>query len=231
MQAFAKPFGVGPVGYVAAMPLREAADRYPLTTSIIGIGLGFFAFLVVMHGVNKELFGDGYVFALDSDQSISAWATSAMFALAGLGAGLLAWLRPEDRPLLAVLSVVTTALSAEQVVQLHGHVEEEIANPGSTLIEATIGIAVVIVIVLAARALARPYNYLLLGSIGALVLASLASKANQEGDIPYAAVIFLQTVEEISEMLVALLIIAALAEPVLRDFERRVRGNPEPASG
>lgn len=210
------------------MPLREAADRYPLTSWILGLGLGFFAFLVVMHGVNKELFGDGYVFALDSDQSIAAWATSAMFALGGLGSGLLAWLRPRDRTPLAVLALISTGLSMEQVVQLHGHVEEEVANPGATLLEAMVGLAVIVVIVLAARTLQRPHNYLLLGSIGALILASLASKANQEGEIAYAAVIFFQTVEEISEMLTALLIIAAVTEPTLRAFERRAGGGSAP---
>lgn len=202
------------------MPTRETLARYPLTAWVLGLGLLLFAFLIFMHGVNRVLLDDGYVFALDHDQSISAWATSALFALAGVGAALCAWLRPGSRKQMVVLAVIAFGLSMEQVVQLHGHVEEEVADPGAFLLEATIGIAVIIAIVLAARSLEPPHRYLLLGSIGALLLASLASQANQSGDLPHAGVVFFQTVEEISEMLTALLIVAALAEPALRAAER-----------
>jgi hypothetical protein len=210
------------------MQPRDAASRYPVTAWTLGLGLALFAFFVVMHGVNKVVFDDGYVFSLDHDQSIPSWATSALFLLAGAISGLLAWLRPRDRTILGALAAIATGLSIEQVVQLHSRVEEEIADPGAFLIEATIGLAVILVVVLVARTLARPHRYLMLGSIGALLLAALASQANQAGDLPQAGVVFFQTVEEISEMLTALLIIAAVVEPTLRAFERRIRGAASP---
>jgi hypothetical protein len=210
------------------MQLRDAASRYPVTAWTLGLGLALFAFLVLMHGVNKVAFDDGYVFSLDHDQGIASWGTSALFLLAGVLSGLLAWLRPRDRTLLGALAAIATGLSIEQVVQLHSRVEEEIADPGAFLIEATIGLAVIVVVVLVARTLASPHRYLMLGSIGALLLAALASQANQAGDLPQVGVVFFQTVEEISEMLTALLIIAAVVEPALRAFERRIRGAASP---
>lgn len=202
------------------MPTRETLDRYPLTAWILGLGLLLFAFFVFMHGVNKVLLDDGYVFSLDHDQSIPSWATGALFTLAGVAAALCAWLRPDSRKQMVVLAVIAFGLSMEQVIQLHGHIEEEVADPGAFLLEAAVGLAVIVAIVLAARTLKPPHRYLLLGSIGALLLASIASQANQSGDLPHSGVVFFQTVEEISEMLTALLIIAALAEPALRAAER-----------
>lgn len=210
------------------MPTRETLARYPVTVWILGLGFLLFAFFVFMHGVNRVVFDDGYVFSLDHDQSIPSWATSALFTLAGVGAALCAWLRPGSRKQMAVLAVIAFGLSMEQVIQLHGRVEEEVADPGAFLLEAAVGMAVIVVIVLAARSLERPHRYLLLGSIGALLLAAVASQANQAGDLPHAGVVFFQTVEEISEMLTALLIIAAVAEPVLRAAERHFSGGPRP---
>lgn len=210
------------------MPSRETLARYPLTAWILGLGLLVFAFFVFMHGVNRVLLDDGYVFSLDHDQSIPSWATSALFTLAGVGAALCAWLRPGGRKQMAVLAVIAFGLSMEQVIQLHGHVEEEVADPGAFLLEAAVGLAVIAAIVLAARTLEPPHRYLLLGAIGALLLASLASQANQGGDLPHSGVVFFQTVEEISEMLTALLIVAAVAEPVLQAAERHFGAAPAP---
>jgi FtsH-binding integral membrane protein len=214
---------VGPV-----LDVQALSRRYPLAFRLIVAGLALQVFFVVMHGLNKELFGDGFFFALDHDLSLSAWATGVLFFLAGLLAGVIAWLDPAVRRPIGALAAISIALSIEQVVQLHGRIEASVADPGSKLIEICVALVIVAVIVLASRALRPPHRQLLLSSIGLLVLSALASQANQSIDPPYAGVIFFQTVEEVCEMLTAIAIVAALAEPLVRAVWRTVGRETEP---
>lgn len=208
------------------MQLREFIDRYRLTAAILAAGLVLEAFFVVMHGINKEAFGDGYFFSLDNDLSLPSWATCVLFAWAGSVCALFAVFERAARRPFAALGVISFGLSMEQFVQLHGRVEESVADPGSKLIEIFLGVAIVVAIVLAARVLSPPFRQLLLGSIAILVISSLSSQANQSLDPPYVGVIFFQTVEEIFEMLTATLIIAATVEPLWDSIQRHVRGGP-----
>jgi hypothetical protein len=202
--------------------LGKSALREPVTTRILLAGLALQAFFVVAHGVNKELLGDGTFLALDHDASLPSWATVVLFALAGTGCALLAWLRPEWRTSLALLTGFSLLLSLESTVQIHGQVERDSDNPFRSLVQLLGGAGFVAALLLAARALPRPQPWLLLASVATIAAAAGASEMNDKFDLPYAGVIFFQTVEEVSEMLTAILVLAAVAKPLIVAVERRL---------
>jgi hypothetical protein len=85
------------------------------------------------------------------------------------------------------------------------------------------------VVWLAARALPPLSKVLLWGAIAAIAVAQGSSLVGSELDLPYAGVVFFQTVEEVGEMLTAILLIAAAAQPALDAISARVLdGRPQP---
>lgn len=208
------------------MPLGLGQNQYrrrPVTTVIILAGVALQVVFVLAHGANKELLGDGVFLALDQDASLPSWSTIVLFAFAGTASGLLAWLRPAWRWPLVVLAVLTLLLSLEQTVQIHGRAErEEIGGAAGPLVEVIGGVGVLGALALAARAMPPPYRWLLLGAIATIGTAAFSSMVNDSFDLPYAGVIFFQTLEEVSEMLTATLILAATAEPLLGAIGQRL---------
>ena len=81
-------------------------------------------------------------------------------------------------------------------------------------------------LLLVARAFSRPFRWFLLLAVATIAVAAGASEMNDKFDLPYVGVIFFQTVEEVSEMLTAILLLAAVAEPLIAAIERRL-GTPE----
>lgn len=174
------------------------------------------------HGVNKELLGDGSFLALDHDASLPSWATVVLFALAASCCALLAWLRPEWRLSLALLTGFSLVLSLESTVQIHGQVERDPDNPFRSLVQLLGGAGFVAALLLAARALPRPHRWLVLIAVATIAAAAGASEVNDKFDLPYVGVVFFQTVEEVSEMLTAILVLAAVAQPLIGAVERRL---------
>lgn len=192
----------------------------PLTYAIIVGGVAIQLLLVLAHGVNKELLGDGTFLALDRDHNVPAWYETALFLVAGLGCWLLAWLRPAIRVPLALLGLVALLLSFEQMAQLHGTVEEDLGD-AATAIEALMALGLVAVVWLAARGLPRLSRILLWGAIVSIAVAQGSSTLNGD-DLPHAVVVFLQTLEEVGEMMTATLLIAAVAQPLVDGVVERV---------
>lgn len=213
------------------MDRQALIERHSLVYRILLAGILLQAFFVLMHGINKELFDDGFFFSLDHDLSLPSWATCALFAVAGAACGFYAGFVQAARRPFAALAVFCLGLSMEQLVQLHVRVEESVADPGSKLIEIALGVILVLVISLAARTLSRPFRGLLLSSIAILVISALSSQMNQSLDLPYVGVIFFQTLEEVTEMLTAIVIVAAVAEPLWTAVSRRAQAGPAGAIG
>jgi hypothetical protein len=201
---------------------KSALRQRPVITGILVAGVALQAFFIVAHGVNKELLGDGTFLALDHDASLPSWATVVLFALAGICCALLAWLNPESRMPLAVLAGFSLALSLESTVQLHGQVERDSDNPFRSLVQLLGGAGFVAALLLVARALSRPFRWFLLLAVATIVAAAGASEMNDKFDLPYVGVIFFQTVEEVCEMMTAILVLAAVAEPLIAAIERRL---------
>jgi hypothetical protein len=196
----------------------------PVTFAILCAGVALQAVLVVGHGVNKELLGDANFLALDKDNNLPSWITTALFVVAGLACGLLAWLRPRERIPLAFLAVVALLLSLEQMAQIHGELEADLDELMTLVIQPLLAVGLVVVVALAARGLPPLSRVLLWAAIACIALSQLSSMVNSELDPPYALLIFFQTVEEVGEMLTAILLIAAMAQPTLDAVTARVLG-------
>ncbi|NLT07790.1 MAG: hypothetical protein GXY03_15995 [Solirubrobacterales bacterium] len=195
--------------------LIEAIRASPATQFVIVTSIALQAFFLVAHGVNKELLGDGLFLALDSDPNLPSWTTSAIFLLAGVACGLLAWLRPELRAVLAALAAITLFVSLEQTAQLHTQLEHELADPGASLIQAAIGLcfaAVIVVVAVRTHGLTR---VLLVGALLAAAISFGGSAMNRAFDLPYALLIFFQTIEELGELSTGTLILAAVVQPLI----------------
>ncbi len=200
--------------------LLDEIRASPLTYAIVVGGIAVQLVLVLAHGVNKELLGDGRFLALDRDYNVPAWYETALFVVAGLGCWLLAWLKPAVRIPLVLLGVVALLLSFEQMAQLHGQVENDLGNT-ATALEALMALGLVAVVWLAARGLPRLSRILLWGAIVSIAVAQGSSTLNSD-DLPHAVVIFLQTLEEVGEMMTATLLIAAVAQPAVDGVVDRV---------
>jgi hypothetical protein len=200
----------------------------PLTYAIVVGGVAIQLVLVLAHGVNSALLGDGSFLALDRDHNVPAWYETALFVVAGLGCWLLAWLRPAIRVPLVLLGLVALLLSFEQMAQLHGSVEEDLGDT-ATAIEALMALGLVAVVWLAARGLPRLSKILLWGAIVAIAVAQGSSTINSD-DLPHAVVVFLQTLEEVGEMTTATLLIAAVAQPVVDGIVARVLREGRPTT-
>jgi hypothetical protein len=195
--------------------LYDGVRASPVTFAILAGGLALQAVLVVLHGINKELLGDANFLALDKDNNLPSWITTALFVAAGLACGLLAWLRPRERVPLAFLAVVALLLSLEQMAQLHGELEEDLGDVMTLVIQPLLAVGLVAVVALAARGLPSLSKLLLWAAIACIAVSQLSSMINSDLDPPYALVVFFQTVEEVGEMLTAILLIAATAQPAL----------------
>jgi hypothetical protein len=205
--------------------LYEGVRASPVTFAILCAGVALQAVLVVGHGVNKELLGDANFLALDKDNNLPSWITTALFVVAGLACGLLAWLRPRERIPLAFLAVVALLLSLEQMAQIHGELEADLDEVMTLVIQPLLALGLVVVVALAARGLPTLSKVLLWAAIACIAVSQLSSMVNSELDPPYALLIFFQTVEEVGEMLTAILLIGAMAQPTLDAVTARVLGD------
>lgn len=217
-------------GWIGA--LRDDVARSPLTYTLLGAGIALQLLLVALHGINKELLGDGTLLALDRDANVPSWITTALYVTAGLACWLLAWARPAGRVALVLLGLIAFGLSFEQMAQLHGDLERDGGDAVMLVVQPLLAIGFVAVVVAVARSLPRRSRALLVAMVLAIATAQGSSMLNSEFDLPYPAVIVLQTLEEVAEMMTAIFLIAALAQPladadserVLRDRDRALAG-------
>lgn len=195
--------------------LEEQLRQRPVTARILLYGVAVQVLFIVLHGINKELLGDGNFLALDKDASLPTWFTVVLFAVAGISAALLAALRPKARLPLLGLAAYGFVFSLEQTTQIHTQLEDHIGDPIATLGEMAVGLLLVVVVVSVARMMEAPFKQLLWLSILTILISTGSSEMNSAFDLPYAGVIFFQTLEEVTEMLTATLFIAATVEPLL----------------
>lgn len=210
--------------------LREVYDAVRgsgTTYRILLAGIALVAALVVLHGLNKELLGDANFLALDKDNNLPSWATTALFVVAGLASGGLAWLAPHGRIPLALLATLALLLSLEQMAQIHTRVEEDLGDGATVVLEPVMALGLIGVVALAGRGLPGLSKALLWMAIASIALAQGSSLANSEFDLPYAAAVLFQVVEEVAELLTAVLLIAAAIQPALDAVVAYVVGQRE----
>lgn len=206
----------------AVQRLREEVGGSPVTYAIIVGGIALQLLFVLLHGVNSELLGDRSFLALDRDANLPAWTETLLFAVAGLGCWLLAWLEPAVRPPLALLGLVALLLSFEQMAQLHMRVEADLGSSATNVIEPLMALGLVAIVAFASRGLPWLSRVLLWAAIAAIALAQGSSMVNAELDLPHLEIVVFQTLEEVGEMLTATLLIAAVAQPIIDGVVARV---------
>jgi hypothetical protein len=204
------------------MSLYKQVRASRVTFLILAAGLAIEVLFVILHGVNKELLGDRLFLALDRDPNLPSWTETALFVVAGLGLAMLAWLRPAARIPFAVLALLAFLLSLEQMVQIHGDVEEELGDVATLVIQPLMALGLVAVVAWAARHLPRLQQVLLWAAIVSIAVAQASSLVNLQFDPPYAVNIFFQTLEEVAEIATAVLFIAAAAQPLIDSIVARV---------
>jgi hypothetical protein len=214
-------------GHADVKTLYYAVRDSRATYAVLMAGLALQVVLVVLHGVNKELLSDANFLALDKDNNLPSWTTTALFAIAGVTYGLLAWLRPSARIPLAGLGALALLLSLEQTAQIHTRVEEDLGDAATIALQTLAAMGVVGVVAFAARALPALSNALLFAAIAAIALSQGSSLANSEFELPYWGIVLFQTLEEVGEMTTAVLLIAAAVGPGLEAILARVLAERE----
>jgi hypothetical protein len=104
------------------------------------------------------------------------------------------------------------------MAQIHDRLEEWVNGDLAIMVlEPLMGLAVIAAFVAAARRLPPLSGTLLWAAAGTVVLALASSALNAATDphLPYAGVVFLQTSEEVGEMLTAVLLLSAISAPAM----------------
>lgn len=202
--------------------VQDDIARSPLTYALLGAGIALAFALVALHVVNKTLLGDGTMLALDQDANLPSWLTAVLFAVAGLACWLLARMRDTRRAALVLLGLIAVGLSFEQTVQLHGELEQEGGDVVMLVVQPLLAVGFVAVVALAARDLPHRSRLLLVGMVAAIAVAQGSSMLNSRLDLPYAGIVVVQTLEELAEMSTAILLLAALAQPLVDAVVARV---------
>lgn len=173
------------------LPTRAVAElamadlrRSAATQWIILGGVTLQVVLVLLHGINKELLGDGTFLALDQDANLPAWIETALFVVAGLGCWLLAWVRPGVRMPFALLGGVSLLLSLEQMAQLHTRVEADLGGLATNAIEPSMAIGLVAIVAFAARGVPLLSKLLVWCSIVSIAVAQGSSMVDGSSTCP-----------------------------------------------
>jgi hypothetical protein len=214
------------VGKLFAQELASVVGRRPaaLHHRLLRACCALIVALVALH-VADRLTVDTPILRLDVEANIPTWASSVLFALAGVAWAMLARLE-RGRRTWALLGALLIALSADEIATLHerlsGRTGAELAE---LLVQPAVGLAVIALFVVVSRGLHPTARGLLLAAAAALVLghlAELATPAPEEGPVAAA----LKILEETFEMLLAALALtAAAAQATLTDPRQ-----PQPAS-
>jgi hypothetical protein len=169
--------------------------------------------LTVVHVINSLAF-DWQFLNLNVEQNLPSWVSTLAFAIAGL-ASLAAGLGDRQPRAWTGVGVLMLAFSLDDVAMIHEQLEDAWDEGIALLVvEPVLAVAVVLVFAAAARTLAGVARRLLWGGLAALVIAQAASSAGFLASDGARGLAALATLEEASEMMMAVLILAAAVQPL-----------------
>ena len=202
-----------------AFPLRAVWDeargrfgRLALPTAILVVALFIELALVAVHGLNKVLFGDGTLLALDSEANFGTWfstsqllVTAVVWLVAGPG-------ERQHRGIWLAMPALFAALSMEEITQVHERSEELHFDFTRYFLMPAVAFAAV-ALFLAVRRVLRPQERRLVTIGAAVLLISQASNSFNAGvDFPNPIEAFLVIFQDWSEMVMATFMLAAPSE-------------------
>jgi len=230
----AKIAGMALDGSAMATPVAKPAARRPIAVRWAGLPLGWKvaavslaleAVVVALHALNAIFFNSGGFLDFSNDGNFPHWFTSAQFLLVAAAAAIAAAFGLENRRTWAGVALVSLALSAEAIVQLHERAEDIGPSVGHTLffLEPLIGVVLVGLFAGAVMRLPRRSRDFVFAAAAALFLAELVPLLDDHIGFQRHLHDLAVIAEQWGEMLVATFLGAAVAEPCLRAVRGAVR--------
>jgi hypothetical protein len=201
---------------VAASHAQESFRPGPRGWVLL-VGAAVIVGLIVLHGLNRLTF-DFRFFALDEEQNLPSWVSTLTFGITGVAWAVLGALSRGPKRIAALLTGCLLALlSLDDVSRGHENLEDTAGENLLVLILEPLAVLPVIALIAwARRYFPSAERGLLGGAIGALVLAQAASSAYTAFDLSSTQVLAFLVLEESSELLFGVLLLAAAIDPVLR---------------
>jgi hypothetical protein len=208
----------------AARHARETLRPGPRGWVLL-VGAAVIVGLIGLHGLNRLTF-DFRFFALDEEQNLPSWVSTLTFGIAGVAWAVLGGLsRGPKRIAALVTGCLLLLLSLDDVSRGHENLEGTAGEDLLVLIlEPLAVLPVIALIVWARRYLPSPERALSGVAIGALVLAQAASSAYTAFELSSAQVLAFLVLEESSELLFGVLLLAAVIDPMLRALGEALGG-------
>jgi hypothetical protein len=198
----------------SAIPLlRERFAALPLHWRVIVALLAAQAVLVALNGLNTFTLEER-LFIIEEEANLPTWFSSMQFLVAALICGVAACAPGSSAAVWAPLAALMVAFSIDEVAMVHELLEEGSA----LLLRLTEFVAIGAALFLLAHVWRSLYGIerrLVLVAGCVLALSEAIDSVDHELDMGYVAEVFVNGSEEMLEMLVGTLVIAAAARPAL----------------
>jgi hypothetical protein len=193
-----------------------AESRLRLEWRIVGALVAAQALLVALNGINTFTFHADFLI-IEQEANLPTWFSSILFAFASLACVLAAW---AEREWLGwgLPAAALAFFSLDEIAMLHEHFEDRTDEQLLVEVVEPLGVAAAVALAayLVVRRLSGLARVLVIGAGVALVLAQVFSLANSAADLPYSISNIVSIGEEVWEMLMGTLLLAAAAPYALR---------------
>jgi hypothetical protein len=197
----------------------------------LGLGVAAAFGLLALHGVNKVFLDDGDFLAIDGERSIGTFFSGGTFFLAG---ALCIWAAVDDtqrRGWWALAGLMFLAFGVDDLAQVHESTEESANNLSRLVLQPLVAGTGCAILVSLGRRLEGPASALAKASGFLLVLGVLCSLFNTYLHPPHLIYVPVMYVEELSEILMGVcLVAAALARPRATAAAHRRAGVASPSA-
>jgi uncharacterized integral membrane protein len=201
--------------------LFPAETRERRQWQVLAGGLIAACVLIALHGINAVTV-EHDLLDLNTEQNVPSWATTFAFTVAGLLSLGLGACGREYRPWL-LIGLLMLAFSLDDVAMLHERFEANTHESFALLVlEPLIALGILVLFAWAARTVKGLSRLLLVGTVVALVLAQAGSSLGSESESVPIPLSILIVIEEGSELLMGVLLAAAVVEPLMAALNRRL---------
>jgi hypothetical protein len=204
---------------IAGARTRLSADR--LEWRIVATMVAAEAVLVALNGLNTFAWHSNF-FIIENEANLPTWFSSTQLAFAA-GACVLAGIAGGEWTAWGPIAAVLTFFSIDEIAMLHERFEDRVGDAAVVNVAEPVGAAIAAVVAyMIVRRLTGLTRILIVAAGAALVMAQVFSAANSALDPPYGLANVLSIGEELWEMLMGTLALAAAAPHALRAFARWV---------
>lgn len=199
--------------------MRPSADR--LEWRIVATMVAVEAMLVALNGLNTFTWHSNF-FIIENEANLPTWFSSTQLAFAA-GACLLAGMAGGEWIAWGPIAAVLTFFSIDEIAMLHERFEDRVGDAAVVDVAEPLGAAIAAVVAyMIVRRLSGLTRILIVAAGAALVMAQVFSAANSALDLRYGLSNIVSVGEELWEMLMGTLALAAAAPHALRALGRWV---------